>query len=109
MTPQPTGTQVSMLLGKGEDTTTVALAEAYVPIIWELARDYTRGVGFSQDGTEAEPVIVSVVKLATARIASNPTQVKRYQIGEYQETPSTFDGFTLAEQTALNTYRRRSA
>lgn len=109
MDSKPTGAEVSMLIGRGEDTTTTAAADAFIPIVWELARNHTRGVGFSDDGEEAEPVIVAVVKTATARLASNPTQVKRYQVGEYSEVPATFEGWTLSEQLALNSFRRMSA
>lgn len=106
METMPTGQQVAQLLGQGGNSS--ALAEAYLPMVWEMAREYTRGKGFNDDGTEAEPSIVAVVKLACVRIVSNPTQTKRYQVGEYSETPSLFQGWTVAELSVLNTYRVRA-
>lgn len=108
MEPQPTGESVSELLGKGGDTGMSALAQVYVPMIWAMAQDYTRGNGFNEDGTEAETALVSVVKIACVRLVANPTQVKRYQVGEYSETPSLFQGWTVGELAVLNTYRVRA-
>lgn len=95
-------------MGRAGDAETVALASAFVDVIWEMAKEYTRGRGFSSMSDTAAPAICSAVKLAVIRVTVNPTQTKRYQVGEYTETPAVFEGFTLAELAVLNAYRVRA-
>ncbi|RBP64139.1 hypothetical protein DFO66_10711 [Brevibacterium sanguinis] len=105
---KPTGAEIATLMNRADDAEAVTLASAYVDVIWEMAKEYTRGEGFSIDGLQAKPSVVSAVKLAVIRVAANPTQVKRFQVGEYSETPTVFEGFTLAELAVLNAYRKRA-
>ncbi|KAB1942291.1 hypothetical protein [Brevibacterium linens] len=105
---KPQGEEIATLMGRAGDTEAVSLANAYIDVVWSMAHEYTRGRGFNDDGTEAAPSICSAVKLAVIRLTVNPTQTKRYAIGEYQETPTVFEGFTLAELAVLNCYRVRA-
>lgn len=105
---KPTGAAVATLMNRAGDTEVVSLASAYVDVVWEMAKEYTRGQGFSTDGEQAVASIVSAVKLAVIRLTQNPEQTKRYAVGEYQETPSVFEGFTIAELSVLNAYRVRA-
>lgn len=105
---KPEGEEIATLMGRAGDTEAVSLANAYIDVVWSMAAEYTRGRGFSDDGKEAAPSICSAVKLAVIRLTVNPTQTKRYAIGEYQETPTVFEGFNLAELAVLNTYRIRA-
>lgn len=108
MQAKPEGSEIAKLMNRAGDTEAVSLATAYIDVVWSMAQEYTRGKGFSADGEQAAPSICSAVKLAAIRITVNPTQTKRFQVGEYQETPSVFDGFNLAELAVLNTYRIRA-
>lgn len=108
MQAKPDGAEIAKLMHRSGDTEAVSLASAYIDVVWSMAHEYTRGRGFNDDGTEAAPSICSAVKLAVIRLTVNPTQTKRFQVGEYQETPSVFDGFSLVELSALNTYRIRA-
>ncbi|MGM0700389.1 MAG: hypothetical protein ACQEVD_16205 [Actinomycetota bacterium] len=105
---KPQGEEIATLMGRAGDADAVSLANAYIDLVWSMAAEYTRDQGFSEDGNEAAPSICSAVKLAVIRLTVNPTQAKRYSIGEYQETPSVFEGFTLAELAVLNCYRVRA-
>lgn len=108
MQAKPEGAEIAKLMNRSGDTEAVSLASAYIDLVWSMAQEHTRGKGFSADGEQAAPSICSAVKLAVIRLTVNPTQTKRFQVGEYQETPTVFDGFSLAELSALNTYRIRA-
>jgi len=105
---KPQGVEIATLMNRAGDTESVSLASAYIDVVWSMAHEYTRGRGFNLEGDMAMPSICSAVKLAVIRITVNPTQTKRFQVGEYSETPSVFDGFNLAELAVLNTYRIRA-
>ena len=97
-----TAQDVADFLGQGSDPSVVALAGEHLPIITAMARAYTRGVGFT-DGAPNEE-IAAVITTATARLMAHPTQLEQ-RIGETY-TRQGFHGWTLAETSVLNRYRR---
>lgn len=105
---EATPEQVAAFLGRPDDVDLVELAGAHLPIVTAFVRAYTRGNGFTEDGfgnADIRAVIVS----ATARLTSNPDQVKRVQVADYDESPAILNGFTLPELAILHLYRRRTA
>lgn len=102
-----TAQNVADFLGRGSDANIVALAGVHVGIVTELAMGYTRGKGFDVNGTPVQQ-IASVIVMATARVTVNPEQNKREAFGDFQVTPGTLYGWTLAELAVLNRYRKRS-
>lgn len=103
----PDGQEVADFLGRGDDDALVSLAGEHVVIVTAMVRAYTRGAGFDPTGQPAEDV-AAVITTATARMVVNPEQTKRYQVADYSETPSVFQGWTLAETFVLNRYRKRA-
>ena len=93
-----------------ELTTVTALASGAVatviPIITVMARAYTRGRGFDDDGDPSDEV-AAVIATASARLAANPTglQSKRIDDVEYRYSLASSFSWTLAEQAVLNRYR----
>lgn len=93
-----------------ESTTVTALASGAVatviPIITVMARAYTRGRGFDDDGDPNDEV-AAVIATAAARLAANPTglQSKRIDDVEYRYSLASSFSWTLAEQAVLNRYR----
>lgn len=107
--PAPTGVSgqvVADYLGEGTDADLVALATQHVGMVTALARSYTRGGGFV-DGVPAEDV-AAVITMATARMVTNPEQVKREDVPGYSVTPTPFVGWSLVETLTLNRYRKRA-
>lgn len=78
-------------------------------IVIELARAYTRGVGFSETGDPFADVD-AVVTAASKRFAANPEQVaKTDTIGPFARSLGAgFQGWSLAELAVLNRYRKRA-
>lgn len=102
---------VAKFLGRGDDEECIALAGVHLPVVATFVEAYTRGQGFDLVGINSIPnrMVRSVIITATSRTVGNPEQVKRYQAGDYSETPATLEGFTLPELAVLNLYRRRTA
>lgn len=101
----PTGQDVADFLGQGDNTELVALAGQHVTVIKAMARAYTRGEGFDPAG-EPEEDVWAVIIAATARMTSNPEQL-RHSVGGVQQNEG-FAGWSLAEQFVLNRYRKRA-
>lgn len=101
-----TGADVAAFLGRADDTELVDLAGTHAAHVTLIVNAYTRGNGFSA-GTPNDD-LAAVIVSAAARLAVNPDQNAREQIGDYQVTPATFQGFTLPETMVLNRYRRRA-
>ncbi|MCB0931656.1 MAG: hypothetical protein KDB71_07120 [Mycobacterium sp.] len=82
---------------------------AAVPLITAMAKAYTRGRGFDDDGDPSEE-IAAVITTASVRLAANTRQTDHAQtMGEFSETVrSFFNGWTLAELAVLNRYRVRA-
>ena len=80
-----------------------------VDIVSTLARSYTRGRGF---GTIGEPndEIAAVIATAAARLAANGRQLPIDQsAGPFSHSlRGAFTGWTLAELSVLNRFRRRA-
>ena len=107
MVPLPTATDVNAYLGGAPEE--ADLVSAHLASVTALARSYTRGVGFSEDGAGCEPDLAAVIVSATARSVNNPTKTTRMELASYSEVPAPFNGWTLIELAALHTYRRRAA
>jgi hypothetical protein len=73
-----------------------------------MARAYTRGRGFDDDGPNEE--VAAVITTASARFVGNPKQVSiALTTGPFSmDVRSFFNGWTLAELFVLNRYRRRA-
>lgn len=83
------------------------VAEA-VELVSALARDYTRGRGFTAAGPCAS--IQAVIVTAAARLAGNPRQTP-YMVTAGSVTERSgpgFVGWSLAELAVLNRYRQRA-
>lgn len=79
---------------------------AVLPIIKVMAKAYTRGRGFDENG-EANEEIGAVIATASARLAANPTGLmsKRVDDVEYRYSLASSFSWTLAELAVLNRYR----
>lgn len=104
--PPATPEGVAAFLGRPGDAQLIAVAAQHLPLIANMVRGYTRGRGFT--GQEAVPELAAVIVTATARLATNPEQTIREQIGDYSISPAVFNGFTLVELFTLNRYRTRA-
>lgn len=100
-----TGQDVADFLGRGTDTTFVALAGQHAAIITAMARAYTRGGGFDTFGFPQDDV-AAVIVTASARLVSNPDQVTQ-SVGPFAVSGG-FTGWNLAETFVLNRYRKRA-
>ncbi len=105
----PLAEDVADFLGRGDDTTVVALAGQHLPIVTAFVRAYTRGRGFDDTTGEPGDDVAAVITTATARLVVNPEQAARVQVADYSETPAVLNGFTLPELAVLHLYRRRTA
>jgi hypothetical protein len=103
-----TGLDVAAFLGKSTDPATVAHAGQQVPIVTAMARAYTRGKGFDDDGAADD--LAAVIVTATARMMVNPAQIAQdHSAGPYTESiRGGFTGWSLAETFVLNRYRKRA-
>ncbi|WP_347957093.1 hypothetical protein [Gordonia aichiensis] len=102
------GVDVAAFLGKATDPTAVSLAEQHIPIVEAMARAYTRGRGFDDDGPYDD--VGAVITTASARLMTNPGQLAGDRsAGPYSESVrGGFTGWTLAELFVLNRYRRKA-
>ncbi|POX82194.1 hypothetical protein C3477_23875 [Mycobacterium kansasii] len=82
---------------------------AAIPVITAMAKSYTRGRGFADDGTPNDE-IAAVITTAAARLASNTRQTNGSTTTPdiTVDKRTYFDGWTLAEQFVLNRYRVRA-
>lgn len=103
--PVPTGEDVARFLGQGDNTRLVALAQEHVTAITLLAKAYTRGRGFTEGGEPASDV-AAVIVTATARLVTNPSQIAQTN-GPFTVNGG-FRGWSLAELSVLDRYRRRA-
>ncbi len=75
-----------------------------VAVVTALAKAYTRGRGFTVGGPNAD--VAAVITTAAVRLLANPEQLPN-DVGSVS-LRGGFDGWTLAEQFALNRYRVRA-
>ena len=104
MSDPVTGNDIAEFLGQGRDNQLAALAEQHAGIVTAMARAYTRGNGFTEDGVADD--IAAVIVTATARLVANPEQLGQ-TIGAVT-IRGAFTSWTLAELFVLNSYRRRT-
>lgn len=83
-------------------------AEAHVRVVATFVHGYVRGRGFNSEGLPTQDLAV-VIASAACRYLTNPTQAQREQVGSQSITHASLEGFTLAEQSVLHRYRRRTA
>lgn len=93
-------------IGRAGDREAIELANMHLPVVEAFVHGYTRGRGFT-DGVPAHP-LEHVIISAAARLVTNPEQVHQYTTGDYSERPAVLTGWTLAELSILNNYRRRA-
>lgn len=99
-----TGQDVADFLGQGINLALVALAGEHVVIVKAMVKAYTRDNGFV--GGEPGDDLAAVITTATARLVSNPGQL-RYGVADVQMNDA-FQGFSLAETFVLNRYRKKA-
>ncbi|MEZ5211277.1 hypothetical protein [Gordonia sp. (in: high G+C Gram-positive bacteria)] len=104
----PTANDVAAFLGEPTNAETAALAEQHLPIVTAMARSYTRGRGFDDDGPAED--LAAVIITATARLMENPKQFPYDQTAGQMSVSfrGAFVGWNLAETFVLNRYRRRA-
>lgn len=73
-----------------------------------LVRHYTRGQGFSPQGSDIEPELARLVVDTVRRAVLNPEQPLACAGPLLDGTPGSFADWTLAEQGLLEVYRTRS-
>lgn len=83
-------------------------AAAELELIAALAKGYTRGNGFYDDGT-VEADLRAVILSATARFHHNPSQI-RHSVTKGPQSASfdSWNGWSLSELFVLNRYRVRA-
>lgn len=69
--------------------------------------EYTRGKGFKAG--KPTPGLLAVIAAGSVRLVTNPEQAELYVLDGITIRPAVFNGYTLAEQSVLNRYRRRFA
>ncbi|WP_193045278.1 hypothetical protein [Mycolicibacterium baixiangningiae] len=92
------------------DGTALAVAEQIVPLVTAMAKAYTRGRGFHDNGEPFDDVAAAIAT-ACARFMGNPKQALEAQtMGPFTRDHRSrgFEGWTLAEQSVLNRYRKRA-
>lgn len=103
---------VASFLGREGDQQVEDLAATHLPIVLAFANAYTRGKGFTDDGSgDVQPdsdELAAVIVSACARQVTNPTAERQESIGDYSHRPHP-PGWTLPELTVLHRYRRRTA
>lgn len=104
----PQAALVAAFLGQGDDPQVIALAGVHLPLITEMARTHTRGVGFDE-ADEPNAAIASVIVSATARIVSNPSSHQMAQAGPMTVRHTVFVGWSLVELSVLDAHRRKAA
>lgn len=103
-----TAQAVADFLGRGDDTNIVALAGNHLPLITEMARTHTRGIGFDEADLP-NSAISAVIVSATARLVNNPELLQSEQIGDYSARYTTFQGWSILERAVLDAHRRKAA
>lgn len=103
-----TAQDVADFLGRGDDTSLVALAGEHLPLVTEMAYTHTRGVGFDEPD-EPNRAIAAVIVSATARLTNNPELLQSEQIGDYSARYTTFQGWSILERAVLDAHRRKAA
>lgn len=92
-----------------DDALTDDVADLAVESATALVEAYTRGRHLDGNG-KPRPGITTVILTVAARIGANPGQISRQdQAGSFSSRRGVgFSGFTLAELSVLNRYRKRA-
>lgn len=104
----PSAADVATFLDRGDDPKLVALAGQHLPLITEMVRTYTRGVGFDVFD-QPNYALAAVIVSATARLTNNPEGTITFSIDDYQTRKTVFEGFSLIERSVLDAFRRKAA
>lgn len=105
----PTPEQLAQLLG--EQLSTFDAEErltAVLGIVTAMAKSYTRGNGFTDDGPAED--LEAVIYTASMRWLGNPSQIpQRSEMGTFvTDLRGGFIGWSLLELSVLNRYRERA-
>ena len=103
--------RVAMYLGKSASHGYMQTAMGQLPVVAIFVEGYVNGHGFTEKewGTVPNRQLEAVIVSAVSRLVVNPEQMQTFTAGDYTERPALLQGFTLAELSVLNRYRRRSA
>lgn len=102
--------RVAAFLGVPTDASVLTLAATVTPVVYMMAKAYTRDQGFARrHGVAAQPnqEIAAVITSASARMVANPEQIPT-DVGA-TAVRGAFTGWTLPELAVLNRYRKRAA
>ena len=105
MSNMPTGEHLQQFMG--DTPIEASTAATSIDAATALVDGYTRSNHLDHDGTP-RPGVAHVVLTVAARIAANPGLIsRRDQAGNFSRSLGAgFNGFTLTEKTALDSYRR---
>lgn len=99
--------EYDLIEAMGDEAPSIEVARAALRAATDLIDTYTRGAAYRRIRLP-RPGVNAVVHTVAARIAANPGFIsRRDQAGNFSRSLGAgFNGFTLTEKTALNSYRR---
>jgi hypothetical protein len=106
--PEVYPSDVAALVTEGGDPTDAAAN--IIPLVTAMARAYTRGRGFDDEG-RPNTELAAVITTASLRFLANPKQSSESEaVGPFTRDRRSrgFEGWTLAEQFVLNRHRKRA-
>lgn len=111
--PEPTDPELAvfdeydLIEAMGDEAPSIEVARAAIRAATDLIDTYTRGAAYRRIRVP-RPGVNAVAHSVAARIAANPGFIsRRDQAGNFSRSLGAgFNGFTLTEKTALNSYRR---
>lgn len=112
--PHPDSERLLTILGYEQTSQRLAMADEHLATVTVFVYGYTRGRGFELGGFPSDPTPVPqwdlkrVILSAAARSLANPQNLKQYSAGDYSESPSVLNSWTLPEIAVLHRYRRRT-
>ena len=99
--------EYDLIEAMGDEAPSIEVARAAIRAATDLIDTYTRGAAYRRIRLP-RPGVNAVAHSVAARIAANPGFIsRRDQAGNFSSSLGAgFNGFTLTEKTALNSYRR---
>ena len=99
--------EYDLIEAMGDEAQSIEVARAAIRAATDLIDTYTRGAAYRRIRLP-RPGVNAVAHSVAARIAANPGFIsRRDQAGNFSRSLGAgFNGFTLTEKTALNSYRR---
>ena len=99
--------EYDLIEAMGDEAPSIEVARAAIRAATDLIDTYTRGAAYRRIRLP-RPGVNAVAHSVAARIAANPGFIsRRDQAGNFSRSLGAgFNGFTLTEKTALNSYRR---